>query len=114
MTKFLTPARVFVLQRVTALALVIFFTLHMVMMHYPPLHIDFDVIAERLQHPFWKAVDILFLFAVLIHALLGVYMVLTDFQRLGKYKNALLTAALVLFVLGMWYGTLTILQFNPA
>ncbi|MFC1959115.1 hypothetical protein ACFLYO_00240 [Chloroflexota bacterium] len=114
MTKYLTPARIFSLQRVTALALVVFFTLHMMLMHYPPLHIDFDVIAERLQHPFWKAVDILFLLAVLIHALLGVYMVLTDWQRIARYKNALLAIALVLFVLGMFYGTMTVLQFNPA
>jgi succinate dehydrogenase / fumarate reductase, membrane anchor subunit len=70
--------RVFVMQRVTAVALVLFLTLHMIVVHYPPGHLDFSRVMERLANPVWKVIDILFLAAVLIHALTGMYAVLMD------------------------------------
>ena len=46
-------------------------TIHMIVVHYPPFHIDFSRIAERMAQPLWQAIDIAFLFFVLIHALAG-------------------------------------------
>ncbi len=61
--------RIFLMQRWSAVALVIFLTLHMVVVHYPPGHIDVNRVLERLDDPVWKAIDIAFLAAVLVHAL---------------------------------------------
>ena len=106
--------RVFQLQRVSAIALIIFLGIHMAVMHYPPWEIDFSkVVAERLGDPIWKAIDIGFLLFVLIHALAGAYVVLTDIQRINAFKRVLAGAAIVLGVVGFIYGTLTIMAFQP-
>jgi succinate dehydrogenase hydrophobic anchor subunit len=105
--------RIFQLQRWTAVALLVFLTLHMVVVHYPPGHINFDRVIERLDQPLWKAIDIAFLLAVLIHALTGAYMVLTDLQPVSVYRRGLLGAITVIGALAFVYGTVTILAFNP-
>ncbi|MBP6470159.1 MAG: hypothetical protein KBE23_15870 [Chloroflexi bacterium] len=104
--------RVFVMQRVTAVALVLFLTLHMVVVHYPPGHLDFSQVMVRLANPVWKAIDILFLLAVLVHALAGAYAVLMDVERITPYKRALIGGAMVLGIIAFLYGTITILNFS--
>ncbi len=103
--------RIFQMQRWSAVALLVFLTLHMVVVHYPPGHIDVSRVLERLDDPLWKAVDIAFLVAVLIHALTGAYMVITDVQRFNIYKRALAWIGVVAGVLLFIYGTQTILAF---
>ncbi|MCL4238419.1 MAG: hypothetical protein KJ047_09245 [Anaerolineae bacterium] len=103
--------RIFLMQRWSAVALLVFLTLHMVVVHYPPGHIDVDRVLERLDDPLWKAIDIAFLVAVLTHALTGAYMVITDVQRFSVYKRALAWAGAVAGVLLFVYGTRTILTF---
>jgi succinate dehydrogenase / fumarate reductase membrane anchor subunit len=105
--------RVFQMQRISAIAVVVFLTIHMIVTHYPPFHIDFSRILERMANPVWKGIDIVFLFFVLMHALTGAYMVLTDSERLYRYRKPLQWAALVVFAIAMWYGTKTILAFQP-
>jgi succinate dehydrogenase hydrophobic anchor subunit len=105
--------RVFQMQRYTAIALLFFLTLHIVVVHYPPGHIDFDRVLERLDQPLWKAIDIAFLLVVLIHALTGAYMVITDLERFGTYQRVLAGAAIVLGAVAFIYGTQTILNFTP-
>jgi succinate dehydrogenase hydrophobic anchor subunit len=105
--------RIFQLQRWSAIGLLIFLTLHMIVVHYPPFHIDFSRIAERLASPVWKVIDIAFLATVLIHALTGTYMVLTDFQGLSKSRRALAWIGIVLGVVAFIYGAITVLNFNP-
>ncbi len=104
--------RVFVMQRVTAVALVLFLTLHMIVVHYPPGHLDFSQVMVRLANPVWKAIDILFLLAVLVHALAGAYAVLMDVERITPYKRALIGGAMVLGIIAFLYGTITILNFS--
>jgi succinate dehydrogenase hydrophobic anchor subunit len=104
--------RVFQLQRVSAVALIIFMTIHMIVVHYPPFHVDFSRIAERMSQPLWQAVDIAFLLFVLIHALSGAYMVLTDVERFGRGKRILAGAAIVIGVAAFIYGVQTILAFG--
>lgn len=103
---------IFQLQRLSAIALLVFLTIHMVVVHYPPFHIDFSRILERLNEPLWKAIDIAFLFTVLVHALSGAYMVITDLQRFDAYKRALAGAAMLIGVVAFIYGTATILAFQ--
>lgn len=105
--------RVFQLQRWSALGLLVFLTIHMIVVHYPPFHIDFDRIAERMANPVWKAIDIAFLFTVLIHALTGAYAVLIDVERFSRFKRALAIVAILAGLWAMYYGTQTILAFNP-
>jgi succinate dehydrogenase hydrophobic anchor subunit len=104
--------RVFTMQRVSAIALIIFMTIHMVVVHYPPFHIDFSRIAVRMAEPLWQAIDIAFLFFVLMHALAGAYVVLTDVERFGRAKRFLAGAAIVIGVLAFFYGVQTILAFG--
>ena len=105
--------RVFQMQRISAIALLIFLTIHMIVVHYPPFHIDFSRIIERMADPLWKAIDIAFLFFVLIHALTGAYMVITDVERFDVYKRALAGAAIVIGIAAFVYGALTIMAFQP-
>ena len=106
--------RIFQMQRISAIALLLFLGLHMAVMHYPPWEIDFrTVVIERLSSPIWKAIDIAFLFFVLVHALAGAYVVLTDLQRVNAFKRVLSGAAIVLGVVGFIYGTATIMAFQP-
>lgn len=103
--------RIFLLQRWSAVALLVFLTIHMVVVHYPPGEIHFSNIADRLDDPLWKAIDIMFLAAVLIHALTGAYMVLTDVERFDRFRRALAGIAVIGGVLLFIYGTQTILAF---
>ncbi|GJM41094.1 MAG: hypothetical protein DHS20C20_13760 [Ardenticatenaceae bacterium] len=105
--------RVYIMQRISAVALIFFMTVHMVVVHYPPGHIDFSRIIERMANPVWKAIDIAFLFFVLMHALTGVYVVLTDSDEIARYKKALAGAAAVLGVVAFIYGTMTVIAFQP-
>jgi succinate dehydrogenase hydrophobic membrane anchor protein len=105
--------RVFQMQRISAVMLLVFLAIHMIVVHYPPFHIDFTRIAERLANPVWKAIDIAFLFFVLIHALAGAYAVLTDYERFSRIKRVLAGVAVVAGVWAMYYGTITILAFSP-
>ena len=108
--------RIFQMQRISAIALLLFLGIHMAVMHYPPWEIDFrTVVIERLSNPIWKAIDIAFLFFVLMHALTGAYVVLTDIQRLDTHtgKRALAGIAIVLGIVGFVYGTATIMAFQP-
>lgn len=105
--------RVFQMQRISAIALLIFLAIHMVVVHYPPFHIDFSRIIDRLGQPLWKAIDIGFLFFVLMHALAGAYVVLTDLQRINRVRRVLAGAAIVLGVIAFVYGAATIIAFQP-
>jgi succinate dehydrogenase hydrophobic anchor subunit len=105
--------RIFQMQRYSAIALVIFLTIHMIVVHYPPFHIDFNRIVERMADPLWKGIDIVFLFFVLMHALTGAYMVLTDLERVNAYKRVLAIVAVVIGIGAFIYGTQTILAFQP-
>jgi succinate dehydrogenase hydrophobic anchor subunit len=105
--------RIFQMQRISAIALVVFLTIHMIVVHYPPFHIDFSRIVERMADPLWKGIDIAFLFFVLIHALTGAYQVLTDWQRVNTFRRGLAGLAIVIGVGAFIYGTITILAFQP-
>jgi succinate dehydrogenase hydrophobic anchor subunit len=105
--------RVFQIQRWSAIALLVFVTIHMTVVHYPPFHIDYSRIIERMGQPLWKAIDVAFLFFVLLHALSGSYAVLMDFGGIARLKKALAASAVVLALVGFVYGTMTILAFQP-
>jgi succinate dehydrogenase hydrophobic anchor subunit len=104
--------RVFQLQRISAVGLLVFLTMHMIVVHYPPFHIDFSRIAERMSQPLWQAIDIAFLFFVLVHALTGLYAVLMDWDVTARLQRPAVGLLLGAGAVAMWWGTLTILSFS--
>jgi succinate dehydrogenase hydrophobic anchor subunit len=104
--------RVFQMQRISAVALLFFLTIHMVVVHYPPGHLDFSRVMVRMEQPIWKVIDIAFLFFVLLHALTGAFVVVTDSQKVAVYKRALAAVALVIGVAAFFYGAMTIWSFQ--
>ncbi len=104
--------KTFWIQRISAVALIFFMTIHMIVVHYPPFHIDFSRISERMAQPLWQAIDIAFLFFVLLHALAGAYVVLTDVERFNRSKRVLAGAAIVMGIAAFIYGVQTILAFG--
>src|SRR4030067_1215379 len=100
--------RLFQLQRISAIALLVFLTIHMMVLHYPPFHIDFTRILERLAAPLWKAIDVAFLFFVLIHALSGTYAVLTDFDSVSRARKVLAGGGANIGGAGIFYGAATV------
>ena len=105
--------KIFILQRVSAVALVVFMTLHMVVVHFPVRDLEFgEVFANRMSQPIWQGMYVFFLLAVLVHGLAGAYMVLTDVQSVAKYKKGLAWVAIGLGVVYFIYGTMTILSFS--
>ncbi len=104
---------VFLIQRLTAIALVVFLALHMIVVHYPPGHLDFSRILVRLESPLWKAIDVAFLLAVLLHALTGTYAVLLDIERVTPLKRVVAAVLIVLGIVGFAYGAYTVISFVP-
>jgi succinate dehydrogenase hydrophobic anchor subunit len=105
--------RIFIIQRISAIALVIFLALHMIVVHYPPGHIDFSRVLDRLADPLWKAIDFAFLVAALSHALTGTYSVLLDVERVTPLKRVIAGILIVLGIVGLIFGTYTIISFQP-
>jgi succinate dehydrogenase hydrophobic anchor subunit len=105
--------RIFQMQRVSAIALLVFLGLHMAVMHYPPWEIDFrTVVIERLSNPIWKVIDIAFLFFVLMMH----WPERTWCSRIfsaSTRSSALAGAAIVLGIVAFIYGTMTIMAFQP-
>lgn len=102
--------KIFQIQRLTAVALLVFLTTHMVVVHYPPFHIDFSIILERMSNPLWKAIEILFLFSVVLHGLSGAYMVLTDYKQVAKFKKVISVVVVVVGITAFILGTMTVLS----
>lgn len=104
---------VFLIQRLTAIALVAFLALHMIVVHYPPGNLDFSRVLVRLESPLWKAIDVAFLFAVLLHALTGTYDVLMDVQRVTPLKRVIAAVLIVVGIGAFAYGAYTVISFVP-
>jgi succinate dehydrogenase hydrophobic anchor subunit len=84
----------------------------MVVVHYPPFHIDFSIIVERMVNPVWKVIEILFLLSVLLHSLSGAYVVLTDYKQISKFKKAVAVVVIVAGVVAFSWGALTIISWQ--
>lgn len=104
--------KIFQIQRITAVALLVFMTMHMIVVHYPPFHIDFSIILERMVNPVWKVIEILFLLSVLLHGLAGAYVVLTDYKQVSKFKKAIAVVVIVAGIAAFAWGTATIISWQ--
>jgi succinate dehydrogenase / fumarate reductase membrane anchor subunit len=106
------------IQRITAVLLVLLLLAHFIVIHYSgPGKVTFDIVKERLTHPIWgpvwRTITLLLLCTALFHGLNGVWGVLLDYIKKGSMRiwlfSLIVTIGLVLATL----GSITILSFRP-
>lgn len=100
--------KIFQIQRITAVALLLFLFMHIVLMHYPPRELEYSLIVEYMQYPAWKAIESLFLLSALLHALTGSYVVLTDYEKISKLKQVFVVVLSLAGIAAFYWGALTI------
>lgn len=96
-----------ILQRITAVFLVIGLFLHFWVLHYiddKPL--TFSVVQERVQSPFWIIFDSLLLIAVVYHALNGIWSIVLDWnprKSIRRFLGWFLSAVgVITFIVSMY------------
>jgi len=102
-----------VLQRVTAVLLLIFLGVHLGALHYYLFgqHITFDRVVERLQSPFFVVVDLGLLVTAAFHGLNGIRAVLLDLPLSPGVQRAAFWVLVVIGVIGVVYGANALLAF---
>ena len=94
------------MQRITGIALVILLVGHVLLMHLTPEsgH-TYQAVLDRLQNPFWKAIDMGFLTIGLWHGLNGTWNVIRDFKIKPfwtiVFQTGLVTVAVVFWFIGI-------------
>jgi succinate dehydrogenase hydrophobic anchor subunit len=100
--------RIWLLMRLTGLALFVFALAHFSILHFvfDPAEQDAEfIIEQRWSQLFWRTFDWLLLTAVLVHSFLGMRVVFQDHFReraLRAGLGILYVLAATLFVLGTW------------
>ena len=100
--------KIFQVQRITAVALLLFMFMHIVLMHYPPREMEYSNIVLLMQYPAMKVIESLFLLSVLLHALTGSYVVLTDYEKISKLRKVFAVVLSLAGIAAFAWGTLTI------
>ena len=100
--------RVHQIQRITAIALLLFMFMHIIIMHYPPREMSYSNIVLLMEYPVMKVVESLFLLSVLLHALAGSYVVLTDYKFLSGFKKMFAVVLPMLGTAAFIWGAITI------
>jgi succinate dehydrogenase hydrophobic anchor subunit len=63
-----------------------------------------------MENPAWKAIEISFLFFVMVHALTGSYAVLTDYDFLARYKKVFAPLLILAGMVAFYWGATTVLS----
>jgi succinate dehydrogenase hydrophobic membrane anchor protein len=100
--------KIFQIQRITAVALLLFMFMHIILMHYPPREMEYSNIVLLMEYPAMKVIESLFLLSVLLHALTGSYVVLTDYQAISKFKAAFAVVLPLAGAVAFVWGAITI------
>ena len=89
--------RSWLMQRITGLALVVLMIGHYVLMHYTPEsgH-TYDAVLGRMQHSWYRIIDIVFVTLAMYHGMNGVWGIFRDFN-LKPWQSFAIVAALVIF-----------------
>ena len=101
------------MQRVTALMLLVLLTLHFWVTHYanPNEILDFSVVKIRLQAFLFLVVDFLLLSAALYHGINGMRNIALDFEGGRKMHKYITVLSVVLFIIFMALGTYALWMF---
>ena len=107
--------KIFRIQRISAVLLLFFFVMHIVIMHYgfPLQEVNYENTINRMESPIWKGIEIAFLFSVVLHGLSGAYAVLTDYDKIAKFKNIIAPVLIAVGAWAMYIGTMTVLSWTP-
>ncbi len=99
------PAWLWLLQRISAAAVLIIIAIHIYNVHYLDIGspIKFGGIQTRLESIFFLAIDSLLLFLGLFHGLNGVRTVLLDYNLFYKYERQL---SIILICIGLFFSIL--------
>ncbi len=98
------------LMRLTGLALFVLSLTHFIILHvlYDPKDQTAAFIATvRWSSLFWRANDWLFLIVVIVHAVLGIRIVVGDYLK-GRVRTAVMTAFYLLGLVLFTYGTIVV------
>lgn len=100
------------LQRVSAVALLLMLFWHLAVAHFPARDIDFDNVVTRLAQPGWKIFYAAFLAIVLYHALNGVWQVAADWTVVQRFRRPIIAALGLVGLLFLALGVQVILVFD--
>ena len=105
------------LQRITAVLLLLLLLAHFVVIHYSGTgDVNFDIVKDRLMHPVWgpvwKTITLLLLGTALFHGLNGVWGVLLDYIRSGAVRIWLFSLIVTIGLILVTLGSITILTFR--
>ena len=102
-----------VFQRVSGIALAVILALHFVVIHFTSSgNIDYASVMTRMASPFWKGLDLGFLYLALFHSVNGFKILIDDYIHQPVLRLVLESLNwLLAFVLAV-YGSLIILSFS--
>ena len=102
------------LQRLSAVLLLVFMFVHLLASHFPARDITFNDTLSRLVSTEWKLFYVAFLAVVLYHAMAGLWAVMSDFEALAPLRRPIMAGVWLVGLLFLYLGAEVIWVFNPA
>jgi succinate dehydrogenase / fumarate reductase membrane anchor subunit len=100
-------------QRITGVVLFVTLLLHFLFLHYLNAgQVDAQGVWDRLQHPFWKTVDLLFLVTAIYHGAQGVIMNIHDYVYKPFWRLVFVSLVWVIGLTFLLAGGMTIINFE--
>jgi succinate dehydrogenase / fumarate reductase membrane anchor subunit len=100
-------------QRITGVVLFVALLLHFLFLHYLNAgEVDAQGVWARLQHPFWKTVDLLFLVTAIYHGAQGIIINVYDYIHKPFWRLVIVSAVWVVGLSLLLMGGMTIIEFK--
>jgi len=100
------------MQRISGAVLLLVLILHFWILHFFPSgahgEITYKVVMERLSHPVWRTVDLLFLMVGLYHGMNGVILIVHDYIRHSQWRILIIGVLWIAALFFLIIGSLTI------
>jgi succinate dehydrogenase / fumarate reductase membrane anchor subunit len=98
-------AKSWILQRISGIALVILMIGHYILMHYhPDSGHTYEAVMARMQHSWYRIIDLLFLTLGFYHGLNGIWGIFRDYNMKPWLKISLLSAIVILGISFVAWG----------
>lgn len=100
-------------QRLSGFVLLFILLLHFFLIHFTGNsdHVTFESVKERLVSPYWKTLDISFLFLAMFHGLYGFWMISDDYFRRPWMRTVIFSALCIAGLFLVIFGGITIIRF---
>lgn len=113
LTRHISPAFNWFMQRITAIILAIGLLIHFYVLHFAiDRPVTFEKVQERLLTPAWVLFDIILLFAVVYHALYGLFNVINDYNPGEIFRKTLGWIFFIIGIILVVYGIMALLPFT--